>query len=82
MDILAFLIVGLIAGWLAGQVIKGYGFGLVGNIVVGVVGAFVGGFLFRSFGVATGYGMVGAVVTAFIGAVVLLGIIKMVRTAQ
>lgn len=81
MELLAFLLVGLIAGWLAGQVVKGYGFGIIGDIVVGIVGALIGGYLFGALGIAPGYGLVGAIITAFIGAVVLLAIIKMVRTA-
>jgi uncharacterized membrane protein YeaQ/YmgE (transglycosylase-associated protein family) len=56
MSLLVFLIVGLIAGWLAGQVVKGGGFGLVGDLVVGVIGAFLGGFLFNSMGVSGGGG--------------------------
>ncbi len=80
MDILTFLIVGLIAGWLAGQIVRGHGFGLVGDIIVGIVGAFVGGFLFRVLGVGPEYGFIGSVIMSLIGAVVLLAIIKMVRT--
>ncbi len=79
MDILAFLIVGLIAGWLAGQIVRGHGFGVVGDIIVGIVGAFIGGFLFRAFGVSPEYGLAGSIITALIGAVVLLAIMKMLR---
>lgn len=81
MEIIAFLVVGLVAGWLAGQIVKGHGFGLVGDIVVGVIGAFIGGYLFRALGIGTTYGMVGSIITAAIGAVVLLAVLKMFRTA-
>lgn len=78
MDILWFLIIGAVAGWIAGEVVRGDGFGLVGNIVVGIVGAIVGGFLFNAMGI-TAYGLVGSLVMAVIGAVVLLFIINAVR---
>lgn len=83
MDITAlivFLLIGAIAGWLAGKITKGRGFGLGGNIIVGIVGAFVGGMLFSWFGVNAG-GFIGSVVTATIGAVVLLSLIKIIKKA-
>ena len=61
MEFVWFLLVGLIAGWLAGQFMKGGGFGMIGDIVVGVLGALVGGFIFRSLGVSTGGGLIGRV---------------------
>jgi uncharacterized membrane protein YeaQ/YmgE (transglycosylase-associated protein family) len=70
--ILAWLLVGLIAGWLAGQFMRGGGFGLVGDIVMGVVGAFVGGLLFSFLLPGSTVGLLGSVVVAFIGAVVLI----------
>jgi uncharacterized membrane protein YeaQ/YmgE (transglycosylase-associated protein family) len=81
MNFLWFLLVGLIAGWLAGVLVKGGGFGVVGDIVVGVVGALLGGFLFDTFGVATGGGLLGSIVVATIGAVVLLFILRLFRGA-
>ncbi len=78
MDILWFLIVGLVAGWLADMMVKGTSLGLVGHIVVGVIGAFVGGFLFSLFGVTT-YGTLGNIVMATIGAIVLLLILDAVN---
>lgn len=72
MDLLGFLIIGVVAGWLAGVLIKGGGFGLVGDLVVGVVGAFVGGLLFRVIGVSTGGGLFGSLAVATIGAIVLI----------
>ncbi|MBV7413767.1 GlsB/YeaQ/YmgE family stress response membrane protein [Aeromonas sp. sif2433] len=74
-----FLIVGLIAGWLAGVLVKGGGFGLIGDLVVGVLGAFVGGWLFTTFGVAMGGGLFGSILVATIGAVVLLLIVRIIR---
>lgn len=79
MSFLWFLVVGLVAGWLAGVLVKGGGFGLVGDLVVGVVGAFLGGFLFSTFGVSLGGGLVGSIVVATIGAVVLLFIVRLVK---
>ena len=75
------LIVGLIAGWLAGVLVKGGGFGLIGDLVVGVIGAFLGGFLFTSLGVSAGGGLLGAIVVATIGAVVLLFLVRLLKRA-
>ena len=77
--LLIILIVGAIAGWLAGMVVKGFGFGLLGNIVIGIIGAFVGGWLLAKLGVSVGGGIVGAIIGAFIGAVVVLLIIGLFR---
>jgi uncharacterized membrane protein YeaQ/YmgE (transglycosylase-associated protein family) len=81
MNLLWFLIVGLIAGWLAGQLVKGGGFGLIGDLVVGVVGAFLGGFLFASLGVSAGGGLIGSIIVATIGAVVLLLLVRLIKRA-
>ena len=70
---------GLIAGWLAGQIVHGIGFGLVGNIVIGILGAFFGSWLLPQLGVQLGFGLVAAIVNATIGAVALLLIISFVR---
>ena len=80
-SLLVFLIVGAIAGWLAGLLVKGYGFGLLGNIVVGIVGAFIAGWLFPALGVSLGNGNVDAIVHATIGAVILLVLIRLVKRA-
>ncbi len=80
-DFLWFLIIGLVAGWLAGVLMKGGGFGLVGDLVVGVVGAFLGGFLFRALGMSAGGGIIGSLVVATIGAVVLLFIVRLIKKA-
>jgi len=76
MSILWLLLIGLIAGWLAGQLVKGSGFGVIGDIVVGIVGSLIGGWLARQFGVAT-YGLLGEIIMAVIGAVVLLFILRL-----
>ncbi|MHA3915759.1 GlsB/YeaQ/YmgE family stress response membrane protein [Halovulum sp. GXIMD14793] len=84
MDIVALLItvlVGAVAGWLAGQIVKGFGFGLLGNIVVGIVGSFIAGFLFPRFGISTGIGIVDSIIFATLGAVILLFVIKLVKRA-
>ena len=79
MDILTWLIVGLVAGVLASFVVGG-GFGLLGDIVVGIVGAFVGGWLFRQLGWSTPFGgLVGTIFVAFIGAIVLLLLLRLIR---
>ena len=71
MSIITFLLVGIIAGFLAGMFIKGKGFGVSGNLIIGVVGAFVGGFLLRLIGFES-HGIISDVITAFIGSVVFL----------
>jgi uncharacterized membrane protein YeaQ/YmgE (transglycosylase-associated protein family) len=77
--ILILLLVGLVAGWLAGQIVRGRGFGLVGDLVVGVVGAFIGSWLFGALGIFIGMGLLGAIISATIGAVILVAIIRLVR---
>lgn len=81
MSLLWFLVVGLVAGWLAGILVKGGGFGLVGDLIVGVIGAFLGGFLFNTFGVSLGGGLIGRLVVATVGAVVLLFIVRLIKRA-
>jgi uncharacterized membrane protein YeaQ/YmgE (transglycosylase-associated protein family) len=80
-SLLVFIIIGAIAGWLAGLIVKGYGFGLLGNIVVGIVGAFIAGWLFPALGVSLGTGVVAAIIHAVIGAVILLVLIRLVKSA-
>lgn len=75
-----FLIIGLVAGWLAGQIMKGRGFGLVGNLIVGVVGAILGGMLFGMLGLSAS-GTIGSLVTATIGAILLLYVMSFVKSA-
>jgi uncharacterized membrane protein YeaQ/YmgE (transglycosylase-associated protein family) len=76
--IVMFLLIGAIAGWLAGKLMHGGGFGLVGNVVVGIIGAFIGGYLFDALGIAAG-GLIGAIVMATIGALVLLFIVGLLK---
>jgi uncharacterized membrane protein YeaQ/YmgE (transglycosylase-associated protein family) len=80
MEFIWFALVGLIAGFLAGQIMKGRGFGVVGNIVVGVLGALVGGFISQLIGI-TASGMLGAIIVSTLGAVVLLGVVSLVKSA-
>ncbi len=81
MSLLWFLLVGLIAGWLAGMLVKGGGFGVVGDMVVGVLGALLGGFLFTKFGVSSGGGMIGSIIVATIGAIILIFILRIIKRA-
>lgn len=79
--LLWFLLIGAAAGWLAGLLMKGRGFGVLGNILVGVVGSVLGGWLFRALNFWPGGGLVGSLFTAFAGAVVLLFVIGLIRKA-
>lgn len=78
-SILVILLVGLIAGWLAGKIVRGTGFGLIGDIAIGIVGAFIASWLLPRLGVSLGVGVVRAVINSTIGAVLLLLIIRLVR---
>jgi uncharacterized membrane protein YeaQ/YmgE (transglycosylase-associated protein family) len=77
--LLIWAVVGAVAGWLAGSIVKGGGFGLLGDIVVGIVGAFVGGWLLPRLGVHLGAGLVPVIASATIGAVVMLLIVRLIR---
>lgn len=78
--IIIWLVVGAVAGWLAGQIVKGHGFGLVGNIVVGIVGAFIAGWLLPNLGLGL-TGLVGSIIYAAIGAIILLFVIGLFKRA-
>lgn len=78
-SLLIILFVGIVAGWLAGRVMEGGGFGLIGDLIVGLLGAFIGDWLLPRLGIHLGVGVVAAVVNAFIGAVVLLLILRLVN---
>lgn len=78
-SLLIILVVGVIAGWLAGVIVRGGGFGLVGNLVVGIVGALIGSWVLPQLGIRLGDGIVSAIVNATIGAVILLFIVSLVR---
>jgi uncharacterized membrane protein YeaQ/YmgE (transglycosylase-associated protein family) len=78
-SILAWLVIGAIAGWLAGVLVKGGGFGLLGDIVVGIIGAFIGGWLAGVLHIHLGTGWISSIITAAVGAALLLFILRMVR---
>ena len=80
-SIIVWLIIGAIAGWLAGQLVKGGGFGLIGDIVVGIVGALISGWLAGALGLSIGSGFIASVITAVIGAVILLVILRTIKRA-
>ncbi len=77
--LIIWLIVGAIAGWLAGMVIKGSGYGLIGDIIVGIIGGLIAGWLLPQIGILIGGGIIAAIINAFIGAVILLIILRLVR---
>ncbi|MGV3627670.1 MAG: GlsB/YeaQ/YmgE family stress response membrane protein [Betaproteobacteria bacterium] len=81
MDFIWLIVVGLIAGWLAGVLVKGGGFGVLGDIVVGILGALVGGFLFRFFGLSAGGGFLGSIFVATVGAIVLIVLLRVIKKA-
>jgi len=78
-SIIIWLIVGGIAGWLAGTVVKGGGFGLIGDIIVGIIGGLIAGWLLPQIGIVIGGGLVGDIINAFIGAVILLIILRLIK---
>jgi uncharacterized membrane protein YeaQ/YmgE (transglycosylase-associated protein family) len=75
------IIVGLIAGWLAGQVMKGGGYGVLMDIVLGLLGGIIGGWVFGSLGIWPGGGLAGSIIVSFIGAVILVALTRMLRRA-
>ena len=78
-SLLVIVVVGVIAGWLAGKIVRGSGFGIVADLCIGLVGAFIGSWLLRRLGIRLGTGMVAAIVSATIGAVVLLFVLGLLR---
>ena len=80
-SLIAWIVIGVVAGWLAGMLVKGGGFGLIGDIIVGVIGAFIGGWLAGVLHISVGNGWVTAIVTAAIGAVLLV-ILRLVRSSR
>jgi uncharacterized membrane protein YeaQ/YmgE (transglycosylase-associated protein family) len=80
-DILAWLVIGAVAGWLAGQLMKGGGFGLLVDIIVGIVGAFVGGWVAGLLGISIGGGWIASIITATIGAVILIFLMRLIKRA-
>jgi uncharacterized membrane protein YeaQ/YmgE (transglycosylase-associated protein family) len=80
-SLIAWIIIGVVAGWLAGLLVKGGGFGLIGDIVVGVIGAFIGGWLAGVLHIHIGGGMISSIITATVGAILLIVILRLVRRA-
>ena len=78
--LIIFLVIGGVAGWLAGVIVKGGGFGLIGDIVVGVIGSVIGGWLFGLLGIAAG-GLIGSIIAAVVGAISLIVIVRLVKRA-
>jgi len=77
--LIVILFVGLVAGWLAGKVVRGTGFGIIGDIIVGIAGALISSFLFPKLGIAIGSGLVSEIIYSAIGAVILLLVVRLVR---
>ena len=81
MGFLAWIVVGLVAGWLAGQLMKGGGYGVVVDIILGILGGVLGGWIFGKLGISAGGGMIGSIIVAFVGAVILVGITRLLKRA-
>src|SRR3982074_2132136 len=79
-SLIVILFVGLVAGWLAGKIVRGTGFGIIGDILVGIAGAFVASFLFPKLGIHIGTGLISEIIYSAIGAILLLLIVRLVRT--
>jgi uncharacterized membrane protein YeaQ/YmgE (transglycosylase-associated protein family) len=79
-SLLVILFVGLVAGWLAGQIVRGTGFGIIGDIIIGIAGAFVASWLFPKLGINLGTGLLREIIDAAIGAIILLLIVRLVRS--
>ncbi|TGV62350.1 GlsB/YeaQ/YmgE family stress response membrane protein, partial [Mesorhizobium sp. M00.F.Ca.ET.158.01.1.1] len=80
-SLLVFIIIGAIAGWLAGLIVSGFGFCLIGNIIIGIVGAFIAGWLFPRIGFSIGGGIIASIIHATIGAIILLVLVKVLKRA-
>ncbi|HTG32706.1 MAG TPA: GlsB/YeaQ/YmgE family stress response membrane protein [Thermoanaerobaculia bacterium] len=76
-----FILIGLVAGWLAGQVMKGGGYGVLGDIIIGIIGALLGGWLFGVLGIWPGGGLIGSLIVAFLGACILIWLLRMIKRA-
>jgi uncharacterized membrane protein YeaQ/YmgE (transglycosylase-associated protein family) len=78
-SILVILVVGIVAGWLAGKIVRGTGFGLIGDLLVGIAGAFVAGWLFPRLGIHLGTGIVEEIIFSALGAIILLLVVRLIR---
>src|SRR3954469_18931320 len=81
-SLLVILFVGLVAGWLAGQIVRGTGFWIIGDLIIGILGAFVGSWLFPQLGIHLGSGIISAIVNATVGAVLLLFVVRLLRDGE
>jgi len=81
MEFVWFILIGLVAGWLAGKVMGSGGYGVIGDIVLGIIGALLGGFIFGALGLSAGVGLIGSLVVATIGAIILLFLIRLIKKA-
>ena len=81
METIWFIVIGLLAGWLAGLLMKGGGYGIIGDIIVGVLGSLVGGYLFKTLGVSLGGGLAASLIVATVGAVVLILVLRVLKRA-
>ena len=81
-SLLVILLVGLAAGWLAGQLVDGTGFGVIGDVIIGIVGAFIGNWLLPRLGLYLGAGLVGAIASATVGAILLLLVIRLIHSTR
>ena len=81
LNVLEWIVVGLIAGWLAGQVMKGGGYGVVVDIILGILGGLLGGWIFGKLGIGHSGGILGSLIVAFLGAVILVGISRILKRA-
>ncbi|WP_298252877.1 GlsB/YeaQ/YmgE family stress response membrane protein [Bradyrhizobium sp.] len=79
-SLIVILFVGLVAGWLAGKVVRGAGFGIIGDIVIGIIGAFIASWLFPRLGIHIGAGLISEIIYSAIGAVILLLIVRLIRS--
>jgi uncharacterized membrane protein YeaQ/YmgE (transglycosylase-associated protein family) len=78
-SLIVILLVGLVAGWLAGKIVRGAGFGIIGDIVIGIVGAFIASWLFPRLGIHLGVGLISKIIYSAIGAIILLLVVRLVR---
>jgi uncharacterized membrane protein YeaQ/YmgE (transglycosylase-associated protein family) len=78
-SLIVILFVGLLAGWLAGKIVRGAGFGIIGDIVIGIVGAFIASWLFPRLGIHLGVGLISKIIYSAIGAIILLLVVRLVR---
>ena len=79
-SLIVILFVGLVAGWLAGKVVRGAGFGIIGDIIIGIVGAFIASWLFPKLGIHIGGGLISEIIYSAIGAIILLLVVRLVRS--